>query len=100
MTFENLNATTMGDVFVYSNTVTGGFFWSGMLFVVWLLGFFILNNRSGFKRSFAASSFFSMILGGVMYMIGEQPLVSSPILMIFIVFTIAGVIMLYSEEKK
>ena len=97
MTFAAVNASSMGDVFVYANTVTGGLFWTGFLFMVWLLGLLILSNRSGFKNAFAATSFFSTILGGIMYVIGAQPLVDTPILMIFIAFTVGSIILLYLE---
>jgi len=74
------NVTDFGDIPALANTATGGSFWVGILFMMWLI-LMILMSFFGFEVAIVTASFLALIMGLVLVYAG---LVAWAWLMVFV----------------
>lgn len=58
------NVTDFGDIPAAANTTSEGYFWTGMLYMCWIILIFIMIG-SGFEVALVVASFLALI-GGIM----------------------------------
>lgn len=95
--FTQPNMTTPVDLFIYANTVTGGMFWTLILFATFIISFGTLRSTYSNQISFATTSFFTGILAIFLFIL---ELISPEVMVINMVLAISGVILLLFSKPK
>ena len=70
LTANVTNVSSMLDVFKYFNYLTGGFFWVGILFMLFAIFIIIFLKYKGIEIPLIASSVICMVLGGFLSFLG------------------------------
>lgn len=63
------NITDFGQIPAAANTASGGTFWVGMLYMIWII-LILLTSFFGFEIAILTSSFLSLILGIILVYAG------------------------------
>jgi len=74
------NVTDLGQLPAAANTATGGGFWSGMLFMIWIILFIVMIGW-GWETALLTSAFISLMIALILV---YADLVAWYILMIFV----------------
>lgn len=90
------NVSNLTSWFVYSNTITGGWFVSLFLLAIFCVAFFGLKTYST-HRAFASAGFITLITATIMRILG---LIPNIILIASITICAVGVIWLWFAEKQ
>lgn len=101
--YPNLNVTTAECFLSYGNSVTNDLFWTGILFLLFVVVFSVQKIR-GYKTivCFTTTSFFSTLISFFMSSIkcGSSPLISSyTVLFLFGISVLSFVFMIYQENN-
>ena len=91
------NMTGVFDLASWANIVTGGWFWTFILFALFVILFMSLKIYST-ERAFGASSFIISIIAIMLYSIGL--LKNSLILIVAIVIGAGGLVALWATNHK
>ena len=89
------NANTIVDVFLFSNTMTGGVFISGLLMVLYLVIIYTISLKDDFLNAVIAASWVCFILGG--FLLYLKAINSTIVLMFLIVTAITSFYKLFSN---
>ncbi len=91
MPYAAPNATDMIGILEYTNTVTGGWFWTLIVISVFVMSFGVLISRNDSKKSFAAASFFSTIFSMILFV---MDLIQMNVMVITILMSFAGIMLM------
>jgi len=90
------NITGISDLALWTNNVTGGWFWSMILMGLFVILFMSFKSYST-ERAFATSSFVCMIIG---IMMGVMGLISSYVVVLLMVIAGIAVIALRNTNNR
>ena len=68
MTIEYINATRPEEIFPYLTTITGGYFGTFLLLIIFLTGLIVLGGLK-FEKALIASSFFTAIMATLLFLL-------------------------------
>lgn len=90
------NATSIDELFINMNQLSGNFLSSGIIIVFYVI-LFVMMLRFGTKQAFATTSFITSILVSLMYALGVVPFA---ILFTLWILSALGMLWLYVDKDS